>query len=37
MEVAIPVLALGVMYIMSNKENIPQPNQENYENINNNR
>ena len=23
MEVAIPVLALGVMYIMSNKENIP--------------
>ncbi|MAR51032.1 MAG: hypothetical protein CML42_07890 [Rhodobacteraceae bacterium] len=36
MEVAIPVLALGVMYLISNKENIPQPNQENYENINNN-
>ena len=28
MEVAIPVLALCVMYIMSNKENIPQTNHE---------
>ena len=39
MEVAIPVLALGVMYIMSNnKENTPQPNpQENYDNMNNQR
>ena len=38
MEVAIPVLALGVMYIMSNnKEETPQPNQENYDNISNER